>query len=294
MLGVAGVFDSRSTGFADDVLAATGGEGVDVVLNSLSGELMKQSLRLLRPFGRFLEIGKRDLYRNTPVGIRPLRHNASYFAIDADELVAQRPVAGRRAERRSRSLLEPGACGPCRIALWLQRRGRRVPPDAVVRPHRQDRAAGRADRAGADPGQRFAVAGPDGVYRRSRGRLVPAFGLEARALAGPAGRPPAGAAQPPRCGGARSGGGALADFAARGRRCTRLCLRRRRDVCAGSATLDTIRRPQMPPLRGVIHAAMVLDDAFMAKLDAVALRRRDPAQDGRRRGARPADPRRPD
>ena len=48
-LGVEHVFDSRSAAFADDVLAVTAGEGVDVVLNSLSDELMQQSLRLLRP-----------------------------------------------------------------------------------------------------------------------------------------------------------------------------------------------------------------------------------------------------
>ncbi len=112
MLGVTGVFDSRSAGFVDDLLAATGGEGVDVVLNSLSGELMQQSLRLLRPFGRFLEIGKRDLYRNTPVGIRPLRHNAAYFAVDSDALVARRPALGRAVLEEVAALLADGRLQP--------------------------------------------------------------------------------------------------------------------------------------------------------------------------------------
>ena len=60
-LGVAHVLDSRSTAFADEVLAATGGRGVDVVLNSLSGELIDASFRALARGGRFVEIGKRGI-----------------------------------------------------------------------------------------------------------------------------------------------------------------------------------------------------------------------------------------
>ena len=59
-LGVAHVYDSRSLAFADQILMDTDGQGVDVVLNSLAGEFVAQSMRLVRPGGRFLEIGKRD------------------------------------------------------------------------------------------------------------------------------------------------------------------------------------------------------------------------------------------
>ena len=55
LLGVAHIYDSRSLSFRDAILEDTGGEGLDCVLNSLAGEGMDQSLRLLRPFGRFLE-----------------------------------------------------------------------------------------------------------------------------------------------------------------------------------------------------------------------------------------------
>jgi len=60
LLGAQHVFDSRSLSFADDVLNATGGSGVDVVLNSLAGEAIRRNLSILKPFGRFLELGKRD------------------------------------------------------------------------------------------------------------------------------------------------------------------------------------------------------------------------------------------
>ena len=62
------MLDSRSLGFADDVMRLTDGKGVDVVLNSVSGEAMELSLGLMQPFGRFLELGKRDFYGNTAVG----------------------------------------------------------------------------------------------------------------------------------------------------------------------------------------------------------------------------------
>ena len=91
-LGVDAVLDSRSLAFADEVMRLTGGEGVDVVLNSLSGEAMERSLGLVRPFGRFLELGKRDFYENSAVGLRPFRHNVSYFGIDADQLPLRRPA----------------------------------------------------------------------------------------------------------------------------------------------------------------------------------------------------------
>ena len=91
LLGIEQVFDSRSLAFADEILVATGGAGVDVVLNSLAGEAVNRNLRVLKPFGRFLELGKRDFYENTRIGLRPFRNNISYFGIDADQLMSEQP-----------------------------------------------------------------------------------------------------------------------------------------------------------------------------------------------------------
>ena len=89
--GVQHVFDSRSLQFADDIRQTTNGRGVDVVLNSVAGEAMTESLRLLAPFGRFLELGKIDIYQNRPVGLEPFQNNLSYFAIDMDRMYRQAP-----------------------------------------------------------------------------------------------------------------------------------------------------------------------------------------------------------
>jgi NADPH:quinone reductase-like Zn-dependent oxidoreductase/NADP-dependent 3-hydroxy acid dehydrogenase YdfG/acyl carrier protein len=90
-LGVRHVMDSRSLSFRDELLAVTGGEGVDVVLNSLAGEFIPASLAVLKPYGRFVEIGKRDIYRNSPLGLLPFSRNLSYFALDLDKMIRERP-----------------------------------------------------------------------------------------------------------------------------------------------------------------------------------------------------------
>ena len=111
LLGADHVFDSRSLGFADEVMRASGG-GVDVVLNSLAGDAIARNLRLLRPFGRMLELGKRDFYENSRVGLRPLRNNISYFGIDADQLLAQRPDTARRVFIDLMALFADGSLHP--------------------------------------------------------------------------------------------------------------------------------------------------------------------------------------
>ncbi len=88
--GIQHVLDSRSLDFADQVMELTGGKGVDVVLNSLSGRAIPKSLMVLAPHGRFLEIGKTDIYRDSKLGLRPFRKNLSYFAIDLDAIFKER------------------------------------------------------------------------------------------------------------------------------------------------------------------------------------------------------------
>lgn len=112
LLGVDNIYDSRSLTFADDILLRTGGSGVDVILNSLSGEAINRNLRVLRPFGRFLELGKRDFYENTRIGLRPFRNNISYFGIDADQLMSERPDLTRRLFQQIIALFNEGIFNP--------------------------------------------------------------------------------------------------------------------------------------------------------------------------------------
>lgn len=89
-IGVEHVVDSRSVGFADEVRRITGGEGVDVVLNSLAGEFIPASMALLREKGRFIEIGKADIWSQERV--KAFRTDITYAAFDLVMVTMQDPL----------------------------------------------------------------------------------------------------------------------------------------------------------------------------------------------------------
>jgi len=89
-IGVKHIMDSRSLAFAEEVMQRTGGKGVDIVLNSLPGEYIPKSISVLAPHGRFLEIGKMDIYLNRTLDLYPFSNSLSYFAIDMDRLCRER------------------------------------------------------------------------------------------------------------------------------------------------------------------------------------------------------------
>ncbi|OYX35545.1 MAG: hypothetical protein B7Y99_03275 [Caulobacterales bacterium 32-69-10] len=262
LLGVDHVFDSRSASFADQILAATSGEGVDVVLNSLSGALMQESLRLLKPFGRFLEIGKRDLFGNTPVGLRPLRHNASYYAIDADQLPRLRPALAAALFREIGELIASGALKPLpyrafgfddaveafRLMQGSGHIGKIVLiPEPVVEPPPATPAFA------VSPDRTYVVSGGTVGFGLETARWLAARGAKSLALLGRRGPATPGLAP------------VLADLAAQG-------VDARAFACdvAGAAALERTLasiRADMAPIGGVVHAAMVMDDGLLPNLD---------------------------
>lgn len=90
-LGVRHIMNSRSLEFADEIQQITQGGGVDVVLNSLPGQFIIKGLDILAPFGHFLEIGKRDVYNDSVVGLKALRRNVSLSVIDLAAMAVERP-----------------------------------------------------------------------------------------------------------------------------------------------------------------------------------------------------------
>ena len=91
-LGIDHVMDSRTLSFADQILEATEGRGVDMVLNSLAGEAIEKGLAVLAEYGRFLEIGKQDIYQDSRIGLQPFRKKLSFVAIDLDAALRERPT----------------------------------------------------------------------------------------------------------------------------------------------------------------------------------------------------------
>ena len=88
-LGVQHVIDSRRGDFADAVMELTGRRGVDVVLNALAAEAIPMGLSCLAEFGRFIEIGKRDIYQNSRIPLWPLRRNASFHVVAMDAVFSR-------------------------------------------------------------------------------------------------------------------------------------------------------------------------------------------------------------
>src|SRR3954454_2187182 len=108
--GVEHILDSRSLSFADDVMRRTNGEGVDVVLNSLSGEFIPRSLRVLRAGGRFLEIGKSGVW--TSEQVRELDPSLEYHLYDMAALADAEPARIGALRARIAARFEAGELEP--------------------------------------------------------------------------------------------------------------------------------------------------------------------------------------
>lgn len=272
LLGADHVFDSRSLDFADNILAKTDGEGVDVVLNSLAGEAIRRNLRVLKPFGRFLELGKRDFFENTSIGLRPFKDNISYFGIDADQLMLARPALATRLFREVMALFKEGVLFPLPY--------RAFPANRVVdafRAMQQSRHIGKVivTMDGEPPILRTPeVTVPKIQFSSNSVWLVTGglagFGLESArwlarrgvghiVLVGRRGPDTPGVTQ------------AIAELTGLGVRIQVVAC----DVTdrgAVKALLEDIRR-EGSVLTGVLHAAMVLDDALVNNIDADRMRK---------------------
>jgi NADPH:quinone reductase-like Zn-dependent oxidoreductase len=130
-LGVKHVIDSRRGDFAEAVLELTGRRGVDVVLNALAAEAIPMGLSCLAEFGRFIEIGKRDIYQNSRIPLWSLRRNASFHVVAMDAVFSGDERLTREMLGELADLVEKGALKPLHPA------GRLLPDHRRVRRFRE-------------------------------------------------------------------------------------------------------------------------------------------------------------
>jgi polyketide synthase 5 len=78
--------------FAEQILEDTDGYGVDIVLNSLTGAAQRAGVELLAFGGRFVEIGKKDIYGDTRMGLFPFRRNLSFYGVDLALMCSTHPA----------------------------------------------------------------------------------------------------------------------------------------------------------------------------------------------------------
>ncbi|TLD19278.1 hypothetical protein PspLS_09761 [Pyricularia sp. CBS 133598] len=78
------VFNSRDLSFREGIMATTDGHGVDCVLNSLEGEALGESWRCLAPFGTFVQIGTKDILSNSALDMRPFGSSATFCSLNLE------------------------------------------------------------------------------------------------------------------------------------------------------------------------------------------------------------------
>ncbi len=273
LLGVQQVFDSRSLAFADQILDLTEGRGIDVVLNSLAGEAINRNFRALKAFGRYLELGKRDFYENTRLGLRPFRNNISYFGIDADQLMAQRPDLTQRLFTEVLALFRERVLRPLPYrsfaaaevvdAFRHMQQSRQIGKIVVTYgngiPHTDPPAQACARRLELSAEASFLITGGLSGFGLRTAEWLADHGARHLVLIGRRG-PEADETQT-----------VLARLERRGVQVlARACDVTDRSALAG--LLDEVERT-LPPLRGIVHAAMVIDDGLIRDLDAERIRR---------------------
>jgi len=272
LMGADHVMDSRSLNFSEDVMRLTGCEGVDIVLNSISGEAINKNLSILRPFGRFLELGKRDFYENSKIGLRPFRNNISYFGIDADQLLIERPALAGRLFGEMMELFEEGVLRPLPHRVFTASR-----VQEAFRYMQQSRQIGKVivsfdgevvlpEAIEAKPAElklsaaaSYLVTGGLSGFGLRTAQWLAEKGAKTLVLMGRSGAATDEAKQ------------GVADLEAAGVQVAVYACDVSDQVAIQKAFADI--GSSLPPLRGVVHAAMVLDDAIVRNLTTERFRK---------------------
>jgi len=260
-LGVRHVLDSRSTAFVEEIRAITG-SGVDVALNSLAGEAMERSIATLRPFGRFVELGKRDYVTNTHIGLRPFRKNLSYFGVDVDQLMTGRKSLAERVYKEMMRHFNEGTYTPLPYSVFeagavseafqLMQYSHHI-GKIVVRPPRAGAVRAANKPLVINPQGTHVITGAFGGFGLETAKWLVERGARHLALVGRKG-----AAD-------EKSKAVLEGFTRRGVK----VLAEPCDISDQRAVEKLFEKihATMPPVAGVMHAAMVLDDAVITGLD---------------------------
>ena len=106
------IFYSRDSSFARGIRRATGEAGVDVIINSLAGDLLRETWECLAPFGRFIEIGKADITKNTRLDMQPFEYNITFSSVDLTKVAKFRPQLMKRLMGEVYRLITQGSVHP--------------------------------------------------------------------------------------------------------------------------------------------------------------------------------------
>ncbi|MFF7457087.1 SDR family NAD(P)-dependent oxidoreductase [Kitasatospora sp. NPDC008115] len=264
-LGVRHVFDSRDLSWARLVREATGGRGVDVVLNSLTGAAIPLGLEVLADGGRFVEVGKADIHGGRTLGLEAFRKGLSLASLDLAGVIARRPALFTRLFAEVWERVEQGGLRPLPVlrrpfaravdAMREMARGHHIGKFVLSDPTTVGEVVPEPLREGRFRGDgSYLITGGLGALGLSLAEFMAGRGAGRLALVG---RSAPGGDAVARIEAMRARGVVVETFAA--------------DV-ADPAAVRRVRE-QLPPLRGVVHAAGLLDDATVLNLTPEQLHR---------------------
>ncbi|KAI2779732.1 putative polyketide synthase [Daldinia loculata] len=102
------IFNSRDASFAQAIKRHTGGRGVDVLLNSLAGDALRESWHCVARFGRFIELGQKDIVGNTGLDMAPFIKNMSFHSVNMIDLMDHDILTTARVFREVMGLIRAG------------------------------------------------------------------------------------------------------------------------------------------------------------------------------------------
>jgi len=267
-LGLKYVYDSRTLAFADEILRDTAGRGVDVVLNAQPGDMMRRNLDVLAPYGRFIEIGKRAVLESESLNLSAFDKNLLFAAIDVDRMMTDNPKLFRRLLddvharfcNRTYNALPTTVFDADNIETAFRELGRgqhlgkiavSVSGEFAVQQASESRAVIRRDAC-------YLVTGGLGGFGQAVARWLVEQGARRLVLASRSGVSNADA---------RKFIGELENLGA-------CVLTPQVDISDRDAVFRLIQSlKDGPPIRGIFHAAAVLDDAPLSELNAARLAR---------------------
>ncbi|KAJ5553023.1 type I iterative polyketide synthase [Penicillium frequentans] len=106
------IFYSRDVSFGQGIRRATNNQGVDVVINSLAGDLLRETWETLAPFGRFVEIGKADITKNTRLDMLPFEYNVTFSSVDLTKVASYKPVLMKALLDEVSHMMSKGSLNP--------------------------------------------------------------------------------------------------------------------------------------------------------------------------------------
>jgi len=265
-LGADHIMDSRSLAFSDEILSITAGQGVDVVLNSLAGDAIVKGIDCMAPYGRFLELGKVDIYQNSKLGLWAFRKNLAFFAIDLSRMLVDKPDLLSPMLKDVYQLINDRVLSPLpyrvfpisriKEAFYYMAQGKHIGKVVVSMRENSIPIVPLVETRQAQFNQQasYLITGGFGGFGITLAHWIIQQGGNNIILAGRGG------------GESEQAQKAITELQATG---ANVCVLKAdvSDINQFSAQLDLCLR-DLPPLKGIFHLAMVMDDGVITQLDA--------------------------